>query len=498
MRRGIVSGLVGLLLSCTPGVRGTAVTKYRTTDSLRTVGDVVSQEQKDTVEVTDEGADILGAKHDGNDSNDAETYVDEGSHVSYDASCSDAGDAPDCYTADIPRVDVWIPPRVDAVTEAGNYEITKGENTAETEIYTAPDADEGDAEVAETKGDADSNPDMVGMNSEEVNSPDVAKDTLDALITPGECLPSEYQPVYGTEAWKVIPTMEQNTSYAVWGKDEKNVFFAGGGAAGRLLQYDGKDVKVVVPDQAYSTLYAVWGIASKVYAAGVDGDTTNGLILEIENGTITKQINQGIPPIRGIWGPNIETVYFVGGNNNEGVLLQLQGDTLEQKEIGPVSDLTAIWGSSAKDFYITGYDATLLRCTSESCNKVEEILKFLSYTPLRTIHGTGPQDVFVGGQAGSEDKSGSILHFDSKQWTKMNVPNTDLYVNITGIWAKTPQEAYATDAQGNVYHYNGCDWQIMADFPTSQFGNFWEIWGAENGELFVAGSLNSLHYKPPQ
>ncbi|MBI2669381.1 hypothetical protein HYX14_06080, partial [Candidatus Woesearchaeota archaeon] len=121
MRRGIVSGLVGLLLSCTPGVQGTAVTKYRTTDSLRTVGDVVSQYQKDDAGVTDDGDDILGAKHDGNDSNDAETYVDEGSPVSDDATCSDAGDAPDCYTADIPRVDVWISPRVDigTVTEAG-------------------------------------------------------------------------------------------------------------------------------------------------------------------------------------------------------------------------------------------------------------------------------------------------------------------------------------------------------------------------------------------
>ncbi|MBI2668568.1 hypothetical protein HYX14_01870, partial [Candidatus Woesearchaeota archaeon] len=226
-----------------------------------------------------------------------------------------------------------------------------------------------------------------------------------------------------------------------------------------------------------------------------------GLILELENGTITQQINQGIPAIFGIWGPpNSETVYFVGDTNKGGVLLQLQGDTLEQKEIGPVPDLTAIWGSSAEDFYIAGHDATLLHCNSQSCSKVEEILKFLPYQsmfPFFTVNGTDPQDIFVGGDS-DKDGSGIILHFDGEQWTKMDVP-TSLLASITGIWAKTPQEAYAIDTPSYVYYYNGCTWQTMANFKSLKVGNFWGLWGAENGELFVAtGGGDILHYKPPK
>ncbi|MBI2669260.1 hypothetical protein HYX14_05455, partial [Candidatus Woesearchaeota archaeon] len=291
MRRAIVSGLVGLLLSCTPGVQGTAVTKYRAADSLRTVGDVVSQEQKDIVEVTDEGADILGAKHDSgyatdaapdsDNSHDASSYTSDDSSLGQDAGCSDTGDAPECYTADIPRVDIWSPPRVDigpvTIKEVGvpDYGITEGENTAE--IYTTPEVDEGEVEGVLDEVSLNYEVDLpiqedIILPEDTLSSmeeSDVAKDTLDTLITPGECVPSEYQPVYGTEAWEIISTEgEQSFTYSVWGSDEKNVFFAGNGAAGRLLQYDGENLNMVVPYKEYSVLFAVWGTGSKVYAAG--------------------------------------------------------------------------------------------------------------------------------------------------------------------------------------------------------------------------------------
>ncbi len=98
---------------------------------------------------------------------------------------------------------------------------------------------------------------------------------------------------------------------------------------------------------------------------------------------------------------------------------------------------------------------------------------------LHTAWGTSSSDMYFVGD------SGTILHFDGTNWTKMNSGTT---TDIHSIWGTGDNNIWAcgTDDPNTtitvLLHYNGNSWSVDAetDMPTSQSGGFESVWTCDS------------------
>ena len=119
----------------------------------------------------------------------------------------------------------------------------------------------------------------------------------------------------------------------------------------------------------------------------------------------------------------------------------------------PEGALLAVWGPSADDVWIVGGQpeaGVVLRGSGEAF----ESMALPDDTPmLNWVHGTGANDVWVGGL------SGTVLHWDGSAWTDLSVDMDEaiwgLYANDDDdVWFVGGTSRWGGDA-GRVFHYTG-------------------------------------------
>ena len=99
--------------------------------------------------------------------------------------------------------------------------------------------------------------------------------------------------------------------------------------------------------------------------------------------------------------------------------------------------------------------------------------------------GTGPDDIYAGGDFGS------VCHFDGTAWTALPRVTDNI---VLGMWGAGSGAMYAVAGLngGEVLKWNGSDWKkLIPNYPEILI----DIWGFPNGELFVlALSGTVLHF----
>jgi hypothetical protein len=100
--------------------------------------------------------------------------------------------------------------------------------------------------------------------------------------------------------------------------------------------------------------------------------------------------------------------------------------------------------------------------------------------PPRSVWGSGPNDVWAVGDAGT------ILHWNGTAWT--GVPSgtgNDLY----GVWGSGPNDVWAVGAGGTVLHWNGTAWTGVSSGTTNYLRS---VWGSGASDVWAVGDAGTI------
>lgn len=221
--------------------------------------------------------------------------------------------------------------------------------------------------------------------------------------------------------------------------------------------------------------------------------------------------------LNSVWGPGGATgpVYIVG---NAGTILQhLSSSGWTKIDSGTTKNLHAIWGSGQSDLYVGGDSGTMLRfdgsgfkamppagtspvsglwgtpggssliAVSSKSGTVQHFdgkawsAKPSTSAPLHAVWGTGPDNVFAVGGAGSQSPS-RVVRFDGATWKQMTVPGVTRV--LYGVWGTGPDHVLAVGEIATVMRYDGADWSFsFADKAYTLQG----VWGSGPNNVWVVG-----------
>lgn len=156
-------------------------------------------------------------------------------------------------------------------------------------------------------------------------------------------------------------------------------------------------------------------------------------------------------------------------------------------ESGTTEDLSGVWGTGPNDVFAVGGAGTILHYDGSQWNKMESGIN----NPLYDVWGSSQNDVYAVGTGGL------ILHYDGSGWTQAYHDST-LY-ELDGIWGTGPNDIFAVGWDGVILHYNGTTWSQM-DNPLdgSTLFAYNNVWGTSSNNVYAVGSnltdTATLHY----
>ncbi len=146
----------------------------------------------------------------------------------------------------------------------------------------------------------------------------------------------------------------------------------------------------------------------------------------------------------------------------------------------------SVWGSSADDVWIVGGQPDAGVVLRGSGDQFSPVVLPVTVPILNWVHGTGPDDVWVGGIAGT------LLHWDGATWTDHSQPVEEA---IWGLYALAPDDVYAVggaSAWGGstalALHYDGTAWTAL-DIPAQLEGptNLFKVHAVSPDEVWAIG-----------
>lgn len=200
-----------------------------------------------------------------------------------------------------------------------------------------------------------------------------------------------------------------------------------GGTAdeGRILHYDGTAVETVEHGADVQMLNWVHAFgASDLIAVGNGGGALVG------DGSTWEQV--AVPTeadLWGAWGASANDVWVVGGSEAGPVILRDTGTGFEPMELPPLDDavkvLFKVWGSGPDDVFVVGQAGTILHWDGTSLEQMEVDLE----QDLIGIWGTGPDRVaVVGGRI-----AGAIALYDGEGWRTLQPEGL---AGLNGVWLR--------------------------------------------------------------
>ncbi len=235
--------------------------------------------------------------------------------------------------------------------------------------------------------------------------------------------------------WKLIQQDLDGAILGFWGETKSDVFAVGGTLPDKggdpgdalILWHDGSSWWRMPIDAP--TLWWVHGFThNDVWAVG-----EQGTILHFDGSAWTTVTTGAAYTLWGIWGEDPNELWAVGGTvdgKTPSVLLHYDGmDWTEVPDVGMKGELFfKIWGTSAKDIYIVGDGGALVHYNGTSWERQD------SGTTARliTVHGSGPDDVYV---VGGLNQS-VVLHKDETGWSSIYIGTAG---GMMGVCATTEQ-----------------------------------------------------------
>lgn len=119
---------------------------------------------------------------------------------------------------------------------------------------------------------------------------------------------------------------------------------------------------------------------------------------------------------------------------------------------------------------------SLMFCFSAGAGWTVDFLGGTDFPPLRAISGTGPDNIFAGGD------SGKMIHYDGTQWKEQNTGFTD---RVFGLYCAAEDDVFAATEWGKIYRYDGSVWTLV--FNTATMTKVRGIWGSSANDVYAVG-----------
>lgn len=244
---------------------------------------------------------------------------------------------------------------------------------------------------------------------------------------------------------------------AVWGSEGTDVWAVGravrdGIIAPVIHRWDGaawaeQTPQAVLELPGANNLQAVWGDGSGgVWAGGV------GVLARFDG---SAWVAEQAYDVRAIWGSGTDDVWAVGAGFRIGAVHHFDGSELRLDTLG-TTPLTGVGGTGPDDVWavsssggIWHYDGTDWSVSIQEAPGTNP--------EFRGVWAAGPSEVWAVGQ---RQQSPVIWHYDGSSWTEV----VDLPASEVTLWSVAgtgPQDVWAGGDGGTLLHYDGGTWRAV-------------------------------------
>ncbi len=184
-----------------------------------------------------------------------------------------------------------------------------------------------------------------------------------------------------------------------------------------------------------------------------------------------------------VFGTSPGDVWAVGGGlgNGAGALAtHFDGAAWEERDPGVAGTLWWVWGSGPDDVFMVGEAGTIVRWNGAGY----DTFPALTDATLFGVWGTGPDDVWaVGGTPSGAGDDDVLLRFDGSSWRKVEIPEPRGAAYYK-LWGTGPDDVWICGQGGLVLHVTdqGFRW-YQGPIPTTLF----TVSGNAAGEVWVVG-----------
>ena len=209
----------------------------------------------------------------------------------------------------------------------------------------------------------------------------------------------------------------------------------------------------------------------------------------------------GAPDAEAVWGSGPNDVW-IGGTR--GTLLHWDGSAWTNVPSGTTNTLRAIWGSGPSDVWAVGDSGTALHWDGAawSAAAVPTVAGADGPSDLSSVWVDGPTDAWAVGIA-SQYPYGvpALLHWDGQSWTNQAPPAGLAALSeasLKSIWGSGPNDVWvvATFSGGNdsddIFHYDGTSWSTAASIPANY--GLVSLWGSGADDVWATGDGITLHW----
>jgi len=242
-------------------------------------------------------------------------------------------------------------------------------------------------------------------------------------------------------------------------------------------------------------LYAIWGTGLNDVWVGAQGKILRWDGLSWRPMLASPQTDASIT---GIWGTAADDVWTIA---RDGTVHHWNGTRWAQLPSTTSQELWGIWGSKPGTAFIVGAEATLLRCNRVECVRTkipdpDQDPKPQKDWPVdpqpRAIWGIGT-DLWV---AGSTGYKAFVTRWSggSEQWQSTILPDTSPF-SALAIWGSGPEDIWVGGDQLHHYGHHGgigspLAWQRHTDVKHPMI--LWSIHGSRDGDLWMVGGETVL------
>ncbi len=136
------------------------------------------------------------------------------------------------------------------------------------------------------------------------------------------------------------------------------------------------------------------------------------------------------------------------------------------------ADLPGVWGTGPNDVWIVGSAGTILRWNGSTWSTVASATSEWLSVPS----GNGPDDVWIVGTGGT------ILRWDGSRLSAVASGTTQA---LFGVWTSGPSDAWAVGASGTILHWDGSVWSAV---PSGTSYRLWRVWGSGPDDVWAVGN----------
>ncbi len=244
------------------------------------------------------------------------------------------------------------------------------------------------------------------------------------------------------------------------------------GKGGRIEEY-GTDGWSEVHPFPRPRLSPVWGLSSSdLFAVGDEGQMWHW------DGERLAELLSPTPfSLQGMWGTSSSDIHVAGSHG----IWHWDGNSwLQTWEPwrGGVAFGFDLWGSGPANIWAVGSDGVVLHYQGQQWQRVTG----LTENNLHSIWGSGPDDIYVGGEE-------TLLHFDGQEWA--TVPGFKMQ-RVTALWGSGPSDVWAVTDRG-MFHFNGEAW-VFNQFRERIRG----VWGTGPNNVFTLTDDRLLQFDGTQ